>query len=80
MVKPPTSAQVRLSGFVSSSPAWGSVLSPQSLEPAWDSVSPSLPLPCLRSVSVSKITIKKIYRLTLSIELLQRRKLRHRKR
>ena len=37
--------------FVGSSPASGSVLPPRSLEPASDSVSPSLPLP--RSGSVS---------------------------
>ena len=44
-----TSAQVMISLFVSSSPALGSVLTAQSLEPALDSVSPSLslPLPCL---------------------------------
>ena len=37
-----TSAQVMISRFVSSSPALGSVLTAQSLEPASDSVSPSL--------------------------------------
>ena len=37
-----TSAQVMISQFVSSSPASGSVLTAQSLEPALDSVSPSL--------------------------------------
>ena len=41
-VKRPTSAQVMISQFVSSSPASGSVLTAQSLEPASDSVSPSL--------------------------------------
>ena len=41
-VKCPTSAQVVISQFVSSSPASGSVLTAQSLEPASDSVSPSL--------------------------------------
>ena len=56
-VKRPTSAQVMISQFVSSSPALGSVLTAQSLEPALDSISPSLPAPlpfklCL-SVSVS---------------------------
>ena len=52
-----TSAQVMISRSVSSSPASGSVLTAQSLEPAWDSVSPSLslPLPRSRSLSVSKI-------------------------
>ena len=48
LVKHPTSAQVMILWFVSSSPAWGPVLTAQSLEPALDSVSPSLslPLPC----------------------------------
>ena len=46
--------------FVSSSPASGSVLSAQSLEPASDSVSPSLSDPPLLSLSLSlsKINIK----------------------
>ena len=41
-VERPTSAQVTISRFVSSSPASGSGLMAQSLEPASDSVSPSL--------------------------------------
>ena len=41
-IEHPTSAQVMISQFVSSSPASGSVLTAQSLEPASDSVSPSL--------------------------------------
>ena len=62
-VKHPTSAQVMVSWFVSSSPVSGFVLTAQSLEPALDSVTPSLSsLPqlvlCL-SVSLSKIKIKK---------------------
>ena len=40
-----TSAQVMISRFVSSSPVLGSVLTAQSLEPASDSVSPSLSAP-----------------------------------
>ena len=44
-VKHPTSAQVMTPQFVSSSPTWGSVLTAQSLEPALDSVSPSLSAP-----------------------------------
>ena len=44
-VEQPTSAQVMISRFVRSSPASGSVLTAQSLEPASDSVSPSLCLP-----------------------------------
>ena len=43
-VKHPTSTQVTISWFMSLSPALGSVLIAQSLEPASDSVSPSLPL------------------------------------
>ena len=65
-VKRPTSAQVMISQLMSSSPTSGSVLTAQSLEPASDSVSPSLSL-CLSpahalSLSVSKISknIKKI--------------------
>ena len=46
-VKRPTSAQVMISQFVGSSPTSGSVLTAQSLEPAWDSVSPSLSAPPL---------------------------------
>ena len=56
-VEPPTSAQVMISRSVSSSPASGSALPAGSLEPASDSVSPSLcpsPTPAL-SLSVSKI-------------------------
>ena len=51
----PTSAQVMISWSVSSSPASGSVLTAQGLEPALDSVSPSLslPFPCSHSVSLS---------------------------
>ncbi|XP_044909606.1 band 4.1-like protein 1 isoform X15 [Felis catus] len=41
-VEHPTSAQVMISRFVGSSPASGSVLTAQSLEPASDPVSPSL--------------------------------------
>ena len=55
-VERPTSAQVMISLFVSSSSTSGSVLTAQSLKPGSDSVSPSLslPLPCLHSVSVSQ--------------------------
>ena len=52
-VKRPTSAQVMKSPFVGSSPALGSVLTTQSLEPASDSVSPSLSPPPLLSLSLS---------------------------
>ena len=44
-VKRPTSAQVTISRSGSSSPALGSGLMAQSLEPASDSVSPSLSAP-----------------------------------
>ena len=44
LVKRPTSAQVMMSQFMSLSPASGSVLTAQSLEPASVSVSPSLSL------------------------------------
>ena len=42
LVKHPISAQVMISQFMSLSPALGSVLTSQSLEPASNSVSPSL--------------------------------------
>ena len=56
-----TSAQVMISRFLGLSPVLGSVLIAQSLEPASDSVSPSLSAPpqlalCL---SLSKINVKK---------------------
>ena len=44
-VEHPTSAQVTVSRLVSSGPALGSVLMAQSLQPASDSVSPSLSAP-----------------------------------
>ena len=67
-VKCSTSAQAMISEFVSSSPVWGSVQTAPSLEPASDSVSPSLCVPppltlclclclCL-CLSLSKINIK----------------------
>ena len=67
-VKRPTSAQVMISRSVGSSPASGSVLTAQSLEPVSDSVSPSLsacPLLTLcisLSLSLSKVnkTLKRI--------------------
>ena len=60
-VKHPTLAQVMMSQLVSSSPASGSVLIAQSLEPASDSVSPSLSAPPLLMLCLSllKINIKK---------------------
>ena len=59
-VEQPTLAQDMISGSLSSSPASGSMLTAQSLEPASDSVSPSLstsPLLML-CLSLSKINIK----------------------
>ena len=53
-VKCPTSAQVMISQFVSFSPTPGSVLTAQSLEPASDSVSPSISLLLPHSSSVSQ--------------------------
>ena len=50
-VKPPTSAQVMTSQLGSLSPVSGSVLTAQSLEPALDSVSPSLSAHPLLTVS-----------------------------
>ena len=47
-----TSAQVMISQSVSLSPASGSVLTAQSLEPATDSVSPSLSAPPLLVLSL----------------------------
>ena len=48
-----TLAQVMISQFVSLSPALGSVLTAQSLEPALDSVSPFLSVPPLLTLSLS---------------------------
>ena len=53
-VKRPTLAQVMISRFLSLSPMLGSVLTVQSLEPASDSVSPSLSAPTLLSFSLSQ--------------------------
>ena len=63
-VKHPTSAQVMISQFVSLSPMSGSVLTAQSLEPASDSVSPSLSAPPLLMLcfSLSKINNKTLKR------------------
>ena len=52
-VKRLTLAQVMISLFVSSSPVSGSVLIARSLEPASDSVSPSLSAPPPLSLSLS---------------------------
>ena len=63
-VNRPTSAQVMISRFVSSSPTSGSVLTAQSLEPASDSVSPPLSAPPMLMLCFSlnnKQTLKKIF-------------------
>ena len=62
LVKRPTSAQVMISQLMGSIPASGSGLTAQSLEPASDSVSPSLSAPvrlvlCL-SLSQKQINMK----------------------
>ena len=55
LVKHPTLAQVMISYFMSLSPTSGSVLTSQSLDPALDSMSPSLSAPPqLHSASLSK--------------------------
>ena len=55
-VKHPTSAQVMISRLVGSSPASGSMLTARGLEPALDSVSPSLsdPPPLMLCLSLSR--------------------------
>ena len=57
-VQCPTSAQVIISQFVSLSPASGSVLTAQSLEPVPDFVSPSLSVPPLLALCQNKETFK----------------------
>ena len=52
-VERPTSPRVMISQSVSSSPVLGSMLTAQSLEPASDSVSPSLSAPPLLTLSLS---------------------------
>ena len=62
LVKRPFWTQVMISWFVGFSPASGSVLTGQSLEPSLDSavsLSLSLPLPHSYSAPLSKINIKK---------------------
>ena len=64
-IKRPTSAQVTVSRFGSSSPASGSVLTAWSLEPALEPVSPSLSAPPLHALSLSqKQTLKKKFQFT----------------
>ena len=63
LIKHPTLAQVMISRFVSSSPVSGSVLTARSLEPASDSVSPSLSAPPQLMLALS---------LSLSLSLCQK--------
>ena len=58
-VKHLTLAQVMISQFVSLKPVSGSVVTAQSLEPASNSVSPSLSVPPLLVLCLSKINVKK---------------------
>ena len=52
LVECPTSAQVMISRFTNLSPALGSMLTAQNLEPASDSMSPSLSTPSLLTLSL----------------------------
>ena len=63
-VERPTLAQVVISHSVSLSHASGSVLTARSLEPALDSVSPSLPLPCshTHTLTLSLSLVNKHYK------------------
>ena len=58
LVKRLTSAQVTISWFMGLSPMLGSVLTAQRLEPASDSVSPSLSVPPLLIVSLVCLSLK----------------------
>ena len=70
LVKHLTSAQVMILWFMSSSPTSGSVLTAQSLEPASDSVSPSLSAPP-RSYSVAQKSIN-VKRKEAHLQLIQK--------
>ena len=54
LVERPASAQIMDLWFVSSSPMLGSVLTARSLEPASDTVSPSLSVPPMLALSLSR--------------------------
>ena len=56
-VKRPTSAQVMISQFVSSSPASGSVLTAQTLEPTSDSMSVCLSVSLSLSLSAPPLLV-----------------------
>ena len=61
--------QVMITRFVGLSPASGSVLTAQSLEPALDSVSPSLsaPPPLMLCLSVKNKTLKNLFKSALYV-------------
>ena len=59
LAKRPTSAQVMISQSMRLSPASGSVLTAQSLEPALDFVSPSLSAPPLLTLGLSVFVSQK---------------------
>ena len=63
LVKRPASAQVMISGLVSLSPASGSVVTAQSLEPASDSVSPPLSDPLMLMLCLCLLKINKYLKL-----------------
>ena len=75
LVECPTSAQVMISWFMSLRPASGSVLTAQSLEPASDSVSPSLSAPppdislCLSKIKINVKTNKQKEDISLYLKL-----------
>ena len=60
LVERPTSAQVMISQFMNSSSTLGSVMTAQNLEPAWDSVSPSLCSSPAHTLSFSLSKINKL--------------------
>ena len=66
-VKRPTSAQVMISQSMSSSPASGSVLTAQSLEPTSDCVSPSLCSSPTHPLSLKVLICVKSYGICLSL-------------
>ena len=79
LVKHPTLAQVMISWCMSSSPALGSVLTAQSLEPASDSVSTSLsaPPPLMLCLSLKNKQTLKIKKKKIKAALGFRKRLNH---
>ena len=68
-VKDLTSAQVMISQLVGSSPASGSVLMAQNLEPALDSVSPSLSAPPLLMLQIGRASCRESWGAMESLNL-----------